>query len=97
MPEHVLFESKSEASRASIASYLRMVADSLDSGGEVTLKSGDDSVTLDPPERPAFEVRAGRDESTGGQGELSIGFELGWDETDDEVDEPPDSGWTSSV
>ncbi|MFB6120738.1 MAG: amphi-Trp domain-containing protein [Halobacteriaceae archaeon] len=80
MPEEVLFASESEQSRAEIASYLRAVADGLDAGDDITLRAGDESVTLDPPERLAFEVKAEREGPEDGQGELSVEFELEWDE-----------------
>jgi len=82
MPEEVLFKSESDQSRADIASYLRTVAENLESGGSVTLKGGGESVTLDPPSTPTFEVKAEREGPTDGPGELSIEFELEWDEND---------------
>ncbi|ELZ82659.1 hypothetical protein C453_16278 [Haloferax elongans ATCC BAA-1513] len=80
MPEEVLFKSESKQSRADIASYLRTVADKLDAGDSITLTAGDQSVTLDPPTSPTFEVKAEREGPTGRPGELSIEFELEWDE-----------------
>ncbi|MEF8780335.1 MAG: amphi-Trp domain-containing protein [Haloferacaceae archaeon] len=82
MPEEVLFESESEQSRAEIASLLRKVADNLEAGEEITLKSGDESLTLRPPDRPTFEVKAEREGAAGGPGELSVEFEIEWDETE---------------
>ena len=64
----------------SSAAYLRTVAETLDRGGEITLKAGTESVTLDPPARPTFEVKAEREGPTDAPGELSIEFELEWDE-----------------
>jgi len=53
MPEEVLFKSESDQSREEIASYLRKVADNLDSGDAITLKAGSESVTLNPlPDPP---------------------------------------------
>jgi amphi-Trp domain-containing protein len=49
MPEEVLFKSESSQSRDDIASYLRNVAEKLEQGGSITLKSGAESVTMDPP------------------------------------------------
>lgn len=83
MPEEVLFESESNQSRAEIASYLRTVADNLDQGAAITLRAGDKSVTMDPPARPTFEVKAEREGPTDGPKELSVEFELEWDENDD--------------
>jgi len=84
--EEVLFETETVQTRAEIADYLRAVAEKLDQGGPVTLETGDDSVTLDPPERTTFEVKAER-EVEGGETELSVEFELEWDEgeTDDRL------------
>ena len=83
MPEEVLFETETAMSRSEIASYLRTVADALDAGNDITLSAGDQSVTMDPPERPTFEVKAEREGPTDGPGELSIEFELEWDENGD--------------
>ncbi|WP_408956744.1 amphi-Trp domain-containing protein [Natrinema sp. 74] len=80
MPEDVLFKTESEHSRAEIASMLRRVADNLDDGEAITLTAGSDSVTLEPPARPTFEVKAEREGPTDGPGELSVEFELEWDE-----------------
>jgi len=80
MPEEVLFESESRRSRAEIAAYLRTVADSLESGSAITLKRGGESVTMEPPARPTFEVKAEREGPVDGPGELSVEFELEWDE-----------------
>ena len=82
MPEKTLFETESKFDRADIADYLRKVADSLESGEPITLKAGDQSVTLDPPQRLTFEVEAEREGPIGGPGELSLEFELEWDERD---------------
>jgi amphi-Trp domain-containing protein len=86
MPEEVLFKSESNQSREDIAAYLRSVADKLDEGGSVTLTSGAESVTMEPPARPTFEVKAEREGPTDGPGELSIELELEWDENASEGD-----------
>jgi len=83
MPEEVLFKSESDQSRADIAAYLRQVADNLDNGKAISLKAGSESVTLDPPARPTFEVKAEREGPAGNMTELSVEFELEWDENDD--------------
>ena len=81
MPEEVLFETETRQSRSDVARYLRTVADKLESGDSLTLSAGDQSVTLDPPSEPTFEVKAERETpSGGGPGELSVEFELEWDE-----------------
>ena len=82
MPEEVLFKSESDQSREEIAAYLRQVADNLESGAAITLKSGSESVTLEPPARPTFEVKAEREGPAGNMTERSVEFELEWDEND---------------
>jgi amphi-Trp domain-containing protein len=84
MPEEVLFESEQRTNRGQIATYLRTVADKLDAGGEITLESDGESVSLAPPVEPTFEVKAEREGPAGGPTELSIEFELEWDEDGDE-------------
>jgi len=86
MPEEVLFKSESAQSRDEIASYLRSVAEKLEQGDSITLKTGAESVTMDPPERPTFEVKAEREGSADGSGELSIEFELEWDENSESAE-----------
>lgn len=91
MPEEVLFKSESAQSRDEIASYLRSVAEKLEQGGSITLKTGGDSVTMDPPARPTFEVKAEREGPASGPGELSIEFELEWDENSEGAEGGSDS------
>lgn len=86
MPETVLFEVETTHSRAEIADYLEAVADSLRAGEPIELRAGEETVTLDPPERPTFEVKAEREGPAEGPGELSIEFELEWDENGDTGD-----------
>ncbi len=88
MPEEVLFEFERRMDRAEIADYLRSVADALEAGEEMTLEAGGESVTMSPPGRPTFEIKAEREtSSSGGTPELSVEFELEWDEG-----EPDDGG-----
>ncbi len=86
MPEEVLFETEETRSRNDIANYLRAVADKLDEGESITLNAGSQSVTLDPPSRPSFEVKAERESSSSGRNELSVEFELEWKEGQDDTD-----------
>jgi len=41
---------------------------------------------MDPPERPTFEVKAEREGPADGPGELSIEFELEWDENSESAE-----------
>ena len=80
MPEEILFKSESGQPREEIAALLRRVADNLENEDTITLKAGSESVTLDPPARPTFEVKAECEGPADGPGELSIEFELEWEE-----------------
>lgn len=77
MVEEVLFETESTIDRAAVADYLRTVADGLEQGSELTLTSGEQELSVDPPEQVTFEVKAER-EHDGGPSELSLEFELEW-------------------
>jgi len=79
--EEVLFKTEQRQTRAEIADHLRAVADKLEDGESVTLSSGTESISLDIPARPTFEVKAER-EQEGTSSELSVEFELEWDEND---------------
>lgn len=78
MPEEVLFKSETKQSRSQIADYLRRVADSLEEDGAVTLRAGGESVSLDPPEHPTFEVKAEKEGPEGAMDERSVEFEIEW-------------------
>lgn len=85
MPEEVLFEFERRMDRDEIADYLRTVADSLERGGSITLEAGGESVEMNPPARPTFEIKAERETSSSapeGPGELGLEFELEWDEVE---------------
>jgi len=79
--EEVIFESETVESRAAVADYLRSVADRLDGGDAVTLRAGDEEVTLDPPASVSFEVKVERETNTD---ETSVEFELEWGPDDDD-------------
>jgi len=79
MAEEVLFATENTTDRATIAELLRSVADRLDAGDPVTLSAGEQSITLDVPARPTFEVKAER-ETGSGPDELSVEFEIEWDD-----------------
>jgi amphi-Trp domain-containing protein len=89
--EEVLFKTEQRQSRAEIADHLRAVADKLEAGDEVTLSSGTESISLEVPARPTFEVKAER-EQEGASSELSVEFELEWDENDDGSNGNDDAG-----
>ena len=79
--EEVLFEHEQRQTRAETAAVLRDVADRLDAGEAVTLSASGESITLDVPANPTFEVKVERE--TNGETELSVEFELEWREGED--------------
>ena len=86
--EEVLFEHEQRQSREATASVLHDVADRLEAGDPVTVSAGGESLTLEVPANPTFEVKVERD--TNGSAELSVEFELEWKE--DDVDGGSDEG-----
>ena len=76
--EEVLFEHEQRQTRAETAAVLRDVADRLEAGDPLTLSAGGESLTLEVPANPTFEVKAERE--TNGSTELSVEFELEWKE-----------------
>ena len=78
--EEVLFEHERRQSREATAAVLRDVADRLEAGEAVTLSTGGESLTLEVPPEPTFEVKVERE--TNGSTELSVEFELEWTEGD---------------
>ena len=87
MPEEVLFKFEQSMDRSEIATYLRTVADNLEAGDSISLEAGGESVEMAPPSRPTFEIKAEREtSSSGGPAELSVEFELEWDEGADDGD-----------
>ncbi|ELZ52371.1 hypothetical protein C465_01924 [Halorubrum distributum JCM 9100] len=72
-------ETEEEKTRAEIATYLRDLADQLDSGGNVTLDLGGTGVQLDPTEPVTFKLEGESDWSEGDtEAKQSIEFELVW-------------------
>jgi amphi-Trp domain-containing protein len=81
MAEETLFGFERNIDTVEVAQYLRTVADHLEAGGEFTLESGTESVTLTPPRRVEFEVEVERETSeSGSSAEIELEFELEWDE-----------------
>jgi amphi-Trp domain-containing protein len=81
--EEVLFETEQRQSRNETAAMLRSVADKLEAGEPVSFSSGEQSVTLEIPASHTFEVKAER-ETEGVETELSVEFELEWNENGDD-------------
>jgi amphi-Trp domain-containing protein len=79
--EEVLFETETVQDRGEIADYLEQVAENL-RHGTVTLVSGSDEITVEPPESATFEVKVER-ETNGGE-EMSVEFEVEWKEGEED-------------
>lgn len=77
--EEILFQTEEVRDRREIADLFRTVADRLAAGESITFTDGDETVELDPPDHPTLEVKAER-EGSGESAELSVEFELEWDE-----------------
>ena len=70
--------------REEVSTYLRTVADRLEAGDAIRFSAGEQSMDIEVPTRPVFEVKVERETATGAdRGELSIEFELEWDENGD--------------
>jgi amphi-Trp domain-containing protein len=80
MPEEILFENEQYLDRSAVASYLRTVADRLDEGNPISLKSGGESVSVAVPSTVEFEVTVEREGPADGSGEIGFELELEWDE-----------------
>jgi amphi-Trp domain-containing protein len=80
MPEETLFRFEQSMTRPEVAAYLRTVADALEADGALTLSAGEQSVAPEVPERVTFEVKVEREPDAQGDAEMSVEFELEWDE-----------------
>ncbi|QPV62548.1 amphi-Trp domain-containing protein [Halosimplex litoreum] len=80
MVETVLFEDERRLTRTDVASYLRTIADRLETGEPLTLETGADSATVDVPREVEFEVKVEREGPADGVGELGLELELEWNE-----------------
>ena len=78
MADETLFESERRRSRAEIAGVLRSLATALENDGPVTLEGGSQSIDIDPPAIPTFEIEVERE-----SGKRSLELELEWDERDE--------------
>ena len=72
-------ETEERKTRAEIATYLRNLADQLDSDGDVVLNLGGTTVRLDPTDPVTFKLEGESDWSQGDtEAKQSIEFELVW-------------------
>jgi amphi-Trp domain-containing protein len=72
-------ETEEQKTRAEIATYLRDLADQLDSGGNVLLDLGGTTVQLNPTNPVTFKLEGESDWSQGDtEAKQSIEFELVW-------------------
>ncbi|GAA0454632.1 DUF1508 domain-containing protein [Halococcus dombrowskii] len=75
MADETLFESERQRSRTDIAGVLRSLATALENDGPVTLEDGAQSIDIDPPATPTFEIEVERE-----SGKCSLELELEWNE-----------------
>jgi len=72
-------ETEEQRTRTEVATYLRDLADQLDSGDPIRLDLGGSGVTLDPTEPVTFKLEGESDWSEGDTAaKQSIEFELVW-------------------
>ena len=74
--EVVLFETEERKNRSEIATFLRMLADKIESGN-VTLKSGANEITLTLPQNLIFETKV-EEEQKKGKLKKSLEVEIEW-------------------
>ncbi len=79
MTEEVLFKLEKEMSSSEIAQNLREIAEKIENGDEISLDSGDQSVTLRTDRAAEFEIKAERED-----GEESLELEIEWKESGDQ-------------
>lgn len=78
--EETIFETEEVLSKAEIAKKLQKIAEGVEKG-EITLGSGNNSVTLKPSDNSEFEVKVEEEQN----GEKSLEMEIEWnDEKEDE-------------
>lgn len=77
-----------EKTRTEVASFLRSFADELERDERITLITGNDSATINPPEHLHFKVESDVDGSWTGSNEgRSLRLELAWEEADEPANE----------
>lgn len=74
--EIVLFSSEEHKTRPQVVTFLREIADRIE-GGEVTLKQGNDSVTLSIPHNLVLELKA-ETENKKGREKQTLEIEIEW-------------------
>ena len=90
MPEETLFENEQYLDRSAVASYLRTVAERLESGDPISLEADGDSISVTAPPTVEFEVKVEREGPSDGHSEIGFEMELEWDENSG--DGEPDDG-----
>jgi amphi-Trp domain-containing protein len=76
------FKSEERKGLAEVSAFLRQLADKLDEG-RVTLRSGSEAVTLEPPQQLTLELQV-EDEDKGARGtQHSLEVELKWFDGDE--------------
>jgi amphi-Trp domain-containing protein len=74
-----LFRSENVLSRREIAEHMRKIADGVEDGN-VSLKSGSDTLAVQPAENSELEIEVEREKD----GDLSIEIEIEWNDEDED-------------
>jgi amphi-Trp domain-containing protein len=74
-----LFRSENVLSRSEIAEHMRKIADGVEDGN-VSLKSGSDTLAVQPAENSELEIEVEREKD----GDLSIEIEIEWNDEDED-------------
>jgi len=77
MTEEILFKTEQKMNSTEISEYLRMIADKFEKEESISLKSGGQSVELDPEGPKEFEVKVERETSNSDE-ETSLELEIEW-------------------
>ena len=80
--EIVLFSSEERQKLPAVSAFLRQLADRLDAG-QVTLRKGNEELTLDIPVNVVLEIKA-EEEATKQRTQRSLEIEIEWYEGEDE-------------
>jgi len=86
-----LIETELEQSPEAAAETLREIANDIAAGGEITIESGDDSVTVQgPKEAVELEIEVEREPEDEGIDEIELEIELEWEVATEEAAESED-------
>lgn len=83
MAREVLFKSETAQSREEVAAYLQEIVDNLRTDQVISLRMGEQSVTVHPPHHLTFDVIADRRGPDDRSGTIHLEFAVEWQETEE--------------